>query len=301
MTRWTALGDWGGTRLRLWQRQAEGITARADGRGVLALDRAPLCELRDCLAAWIAQAGNPERIVLCGMAGSELGLRSIAHADCPLDATEWAAHAATLTVDGLAIRIAAGCVGRQPGNGQEDVMRGEETQIFGALRLRPELAEGARAFVLPGTHSKWVTTSMGAITGLRSFMSGELFDLLQASSLFTRAGEPSDEGTHEGFAAGLAEARQGVSLAGGLFHTRVAQLREQRSRGWAAGYLSGLIIGSEVGEMAPLLPPGGVTIIGGAQLAARYQRALDGCGVAAMALDGDDCALAGLEVLDEFA
>ena len=32
-------------------------------------------------------------------------------------------------------------------------MRGEETQVFGALSLL-ELREGL--FVLPGTHSKWV-------------------------------------------------------------------------------------------------------------------------------------------------
>ncbi|WP_164135303.1 2-dehydro-3-deoxygalactonokinase, partial [Stenotrophomonas maltophilia] len=37
--------------------------------------------------------------------------------------------------------------------GVPDVMRGEETQVFGALAAL-SLADGV--FVLPGTHSKWV-------------------------------------------------------------------------------------------------------------------------------------------------
>ena len=41
-----------------------------------------------------------------------------------------------------------------------DVIRGEETQVFGALAAE---ASGTGRFLLPGTHSKWVMADAGHI------------------------------------------------------------------------------------------------------------------------------------------
>ena len=57
-----------------------------------------------------------------------------------------------------------------------DVMRGEETQLLGALAAR--LGHGDGWCVLPGTHSKWVRLQGGAIAEFATFMTGELFALL---------------------------------------------------------------------------------------------------------------------------
>jgi len=40
--------------------------------------------------------------------------------------------------------------------GAPDVMRGEETQLLGALALHPALAQGRHLVCMPGTHTKWV-------------------------------------------------------------------------------------------------------------------------------------------------
>ena len=45
-----------------------------------------------------------------------------------------------------------------------DVMRGEETQVFGALA---QLGATDGRFLLPGTHSKWVRVEAGRIDRLR--------------------------------------------------------------------------------------------------------------------------------------
>jgi len=58
--------------------------------------------------------------------------------------------------------------------GQPDVMRGEETQLLGALAM----GHHSGWFVLPGTHSKWVELASGRILQLRTYMTGELFTLL---------------------------------------------------------------------------------------------------------------------------
>src|SRR5690606_41799070 len=58
-----------------------------------------------------------------------------------------------------------------------DVMRGEDTQIFGAMQLEPALRAGSHLFVLPGTHSKWVGIENGAIARINTALTGELFAL----------------------------------------------------------------------------------------------------------------------------
>ena len=67
-------------------------------------------------------------------------------------------------------------------------MRGEETQILGALRLHPELARGRHVFCLPGTHAKWVVLEDGAVIRFQTALSGELFELLRRHSVLARDG-----------------------------------------------------------------------------------------------------------------
>jgi 2-dehydro-3-deoxygalactonokinase len=70
-------------------------------------------------------------------------------------------------------------------------MRGEETQLFGALHLLgPDAADGC--YVLPGTHSKWVRLHAGRITELRTYMTGELFALLRQHGTLASAMQTAD-------------------------------------------------------------------------------------------------------------
>lgn len=292
------VGDWGTSRLRLFRQEGERTVDRVEGPGVGMLDGlAPAQALRDALAPW-RRDGDPQRIVLCGMAGARIGLAEAPYADCPAGVAEWSTRARHLELDGIPVAIAAGlaCV---RDDGCPDVMRGEETQVFGALRLAPELARGARLLALPGTHGKWVRLDDGRVQSFRTFPSGELYALLRDRSTLTRVSE-DDAGEDEGFADGSARARSGDGLLGGLFHARAAQLRAGRTRGWARGYLSGLVLGHEVREAMHDQPAGTpVTLVGDPGLCARYAALLSDAGHAPALLDGDACASAGLHLLED--
>lgn len=297
---YTVVGDWGTTRLRLFRISGGAVVDRAEGPGIGALAGLPADALRAALAPWRA-IGEPGRILLCGMAGARgIGLAEAPYADCPADAAAWARVARHVAVEGIPIAIAAGLACASDATGP-DVMRGEETQVFGALHLQPALAAGARLFALPGTHSKWVRLRDGGIRDFRTFPTGELYALLREHSTLVRAGD--DDGDEEaGFETGLARARDAGGLLGALFLARSAQLRAGRSRGWALGYLSGLLIGSEIGEAvarghAAVDAP--VVLVGAPALVARYARALQQHGIPTEALDGDACALAGLRLFEE--
>ena len=66
-----------------------------------------------------------------------------------------------------------------------DVMRGEETQIVGALESMPGLRDNS-LLVLPGTHSKWVTVQDGRVVSFTTFLTGELFATLSKHSILGR-------------------------------------------------------------------------------------------------------------------
>lgn len=286
-------GDWGTSRLRLSLFDGDAKLAETDGPGIGALTASPAETLLQALAPWRA---GLERVVLCGMAGSRSGVIEAPYAACPADVSAWAGQAAELTLDGLSVRVAPGLAGAAP-NGAPDVMRGEEAQIFGALALRPDLAEGERWFVLPGTHSKWACVRDGRVLGFQTFLTGELFALLtQRSSLLMGADRSENAADNAlGFGEGLARAQAGLPI-GALFEARSAQLRAGRSGAWAEGYLSGLLVGAEVVEAVRSADTRAVTVIGAASLAERYLPALSAASLVSETLSGEACVLAGLRL-----
>ncbi len=282
------VGDWGASRLRLWRIEHGGASGRREGPGVLATSE-PRRALVAALGDW-----SPERIVLCGMAGARGALHETGYVACPAGMDDWLGQAADFELDGIAVRIAPGvaCRDRQ---GRPDVMRGEETQLFGAMIRDRELSRGQHDVLLPGTHSKWATLEDGRITRFRTFITGELYALLGGSSLLGQGSSQADEEEGEGFAAGLDRASGGSVVTADLFEARAGRLSDGKSAEWARGFVSGLLIGAEAREMAPRGP---LTVIGDEALSRRYARALapvcDHIGFH----PGDECAIAGLRLLD---
>lgn len=277
------IGDWGNTRLRLWRLDNGAVAERREGPGIAQV-KDSAAALMQALANWDAEA-----IVLCGMAGARNGLREASYLPCPADAASWASRAITSELAEGLVTIAPGVMSSQA---NPDVMRGEETQLFGAMALHPALAIGRNCVVLPGTHSKWATLADGRIESFRTFMTGELFDLLRRSSLFAAGGDHAEADVEAGFADGLA--RRGAATST-LFEARSAQLVGDKSAGWARGFVSGVLIGAEIAEMQP---QGAVTIIAEPELAARYSRAFAHQGLDAAILEAEECTIAGLRLLD---
>ena len=136
------------------------------------------------------------------MAGSRQGWAEAPYVACPAGPDELARHLHWIERDRIAL-----VPGLSDAQGDvPDVMRGEEVQIFGAMRLAG-LADGL--FVLPGTHSKWATVRGGKVTGFRTFMTGEVYGLFAQHSILARtldANAPLDEAA---FRRGVARAGDG--------------------------------------------------------------------------------------------
>ena len=171
-------------------------------------------------------------------------------------------------------------------------MRGEETQLAGALALHPGF-DGV--FCLPGTHSKWAQVSAGEVVSFQTFMTGELFALLSSQSVLRHSMGPAGEPDLPAFDAGLSDALSRPDrIAAQLFSLRAQSLLHALPSAAARSRLSGLLIGIELAGAKPYWLGQDVKLIGADALVANYTRALATQGITAQALDATDCTLAGL-------
>ena len=286
-------GDWGTSRLRLYLCEASGnVLARGEGEGASVPDCAG--RFATAVAAWDKAHGQLPA-VLAGMVGSTIGWREVPYLKCPAKPAAIADAALRFEADGRAIAILPGlsCKGK---TGAPDVMRGEETQILGALRLHPNLAKGRHVFCLPGTHAKWVVVGNGAVTQFQTALSGELFELLRRHSVLARDSADVDPQS-AAFALGLdfARANRKTDLLHLLFSTRSRVVTGEMAKSDAGSYLSGLVLGKDIATAMALLEiDGPVQLICTPALAALYGKALATYDVKSAAIDGDRAALAGL-------
>ena len=231
--------------------------------------------------------------VLSGMVGSTIGWREVPYLKCPAMPSAIAAAALRFEAGDRGIAILPGltCRGK---TGAPDVMRGEETQILGALRLHPNLAKGRHIFCLPGTHAKWVAVIDGAVTQFQTALSGELFELLRRHSVLARDSGDVDA-QNPAFMLGLDFARQKADLLHLLFSVRSRVVTGEMAKSDAASYLSGLVLGKDIATTMALFQfDGPVQLICTPALAALYGKALSAYDVKSAVIDGDRAALAGL-------
>jgi 2-dehydro-3-deoxygalactonokinase len=124
--------DWGTTNLRAYRFDGNGavIERRSSPRGAATLSREDYAEvLVETVGDWSDGATTP--IVLAGMVGSRNGWREAPYLPCPVDP-------AGLASAGLRVETPIGAAVIVPGvsvtaaDAIPSVMRGEETQLFGA-------------------------------------------------------------------------------------------------------------------------------------------------------------------------
>ena len=270
--------DWGTSSLRGARLDAQGaaLDERASLQGILNVPPGGFeAVFQATFGDWM---DSPDTLCLIsGMAGSRQGWREASYCPCPSGASDIAAALCWVVPGRVAIVPGLSC----ERDGAPDVMRGEETQIFGALDM---LGLADALFVLPGTHSKWAEVRGGRVERFSTAMTGEIYALLRHHSILART-LPSEDGPLNGaeFDAGVQRALRSTSLLQTAFTVRTLALFERSTPEALASYLSGLVIGEELRAQGPLSGRR-VHVIGNDTLTQRYQRALARAGVEGVAV-----------------
>ncbi|WP_419908906.1 2-dehydro-3-deoxygalactonokinase [Hoeflea sp.] len=268
--------DWGTSSLRAFLIGSEGevLDSVCSGQGIMHVeDRNFDAVFQGLIRPWAKLKDLP--VIASGMITSRNGWVETPYVKVPSGAEDLA-HALVPfeTKDGVTVRFVTGMTTEH--GGAPDVMRGEETQIVGASAM----GMGDGVFVMPGTHSKWITVSGGRIEDYATFMTGEVFGALRSHTILgtLMVNAPfNEDGFQQGVEAGLAS---GANLLHELFHVRTLPLFGRISEEMVADYLSGMLIGAEIrAANKEQAKNGTVTIVGRDDLADRYGIALDVAGL----------------------
>ena len=277
--------DWGTTSFRAFRIARDGTIRdrRTALRGLLNVpDNRFADTLREEIGPWLAVGEG--HVLLSGMIGSRQGWKEAPYASCPAGIPEVAAALVEIEFDWGQVKLVPG-LSTTDEAGVAEVMRGEETQVFGVL----EAMGGSGLACLPGTHSKWVRVEGGRIIGFTTHMTGEAFGALRGHTIL---GRMMREGPADGapFDAGVGRSGDSGGLLHHIFGARSLVLAGRLAETDAAAYLSGILIGHEVRAALAARRGEVVHVIGAPDLTMLYARAISAQGGYAERHDGEAAA-----------
>ena len=285
--------DWGTSSFRLWlmNRAGDVLAESRSQEGMMAAARTGFpTVLQSHLDAVSAADHLP--VVICGMAGARQGWVEAGYIDTPAPLASLLQRAIPVPGQPRDIRILPGIAQRHPK--APDVMRGEETQLLGALD-----ADGEAVVCMPGTHSKWATVRGGTVERFTTFMTGELFSAISRETILSLAVADADEAVDtQAFKSAVVAAFETPAFAANLlFQARSGQLLFGGTPASARERISGTLIGLELA--AGLASDGarrGITLVASGSLGELYRLAFDTLSVAVQPIDSEDACRRGLAI-----
>jgi 2-dehydro-3-deoxygalactonokinase len=284
--------DWGTSNFRL--RLVDGKIRREvktdEGTATLAAaggDRPAAFKavLKAGLKALKASASLP--VVISGMASSTIGWKELPYAKVPF---AFDGRNAVWSSIEPRVHLISGL------RTDTEILRGEETEAIGLVSMLGREMPFEAVFVLPGTHSKHLDVNPGGIAGFRTFMTGELFDVLSRQSVLRHSTDPAAPVDKAAFLEGVEESTK-RPITGALFRVRTRQVLDGKAAPSNTSFLSGLLIGSELGTLRG--SDVAIVLAAGKSLRASYSAAADvlGLGPRLRAVDSDGLSVLGQTVL----
>jgi len=210
------------------------------------------------------------QVVISGMASSSIGFADLPYQPLPIstDGTDMQSKTFKATDDFKhEVLLLSGV------KSDDDVMRGEETQLIGCIKPDMDKYDGEQLFVHPGTHSKHITVKDKHITAFKTFMTGEFFKLLSTQSILHEnvAEDAAFKKDSRSFASGVRDSLN-ANLLHAAFRVRTNDLFKKLTKKDNCLYLSGLLIGYELQELKHSKAK--IYLASGASLADQYALAL---------------------------
>ena len=240
--------DWGSTRFRGWLIDPNGIEIDKIDKefGILKINHSQYLDVFEKeLGSWIKQHGSIP-IIAAGMIGSRHGWMETPYLNCPTGLEQLAQNLSYLKINSklinspLSMAIVPGIQYFE--NGIPDVMRGEETQIAG-LELSQQQVD---LCILPGTHSKWVFTNKGKIESFTTFMTGEIFSIIQKNSILNRLMVGNSFNKDEFITGCNQSLNSSFGFLKEVFSARTMAIFDKVNPKGIHSYLSGIVIGNEI-------------------------------------------------------
>ncbi len=287
--------DWGTTSFRLWLMSRNGEVL-AERRSTEGMTTAMQTGFGEVLSSHLSAIAAPEAapVIICGMAGARQGWVEAGYVDVPAKLSAVLEGATRVVGQTRDVRILPGLA--QRAKDAPDVMRGEETQLLGALSHHHRT--GRQRVCMPGTHSKWVRVEDLAVTAFSTFMTGEMFDVISKHSILSHALAEADRvnGDLAAFRDAVTQSVKTPQMTTSrLFTLRSGQLLHGLSATDAKARLSGTLIGLEIaGALDGKRNDDAIILVASGALGQLYAAAFDALSIDFTTIDADDAVRLGL-------
>ena len=180
-------------------------------------------------------------MIISGMASSSIGITELSYGDVPFPISVDNLQVTKIPADTKfthEILLVSGL------KTTDDVMRGEETMLAGC-----EINDdNEQLIIFPGTHSKHAIVKDKTLVDFKTYMTGEMFELLAAKSILSKSVAKNEHHQNNVFERGVKEGACG-NLLNTMFHVRTNYLFKALTPEENYHYLSGLLIGCELKEV----------------------------------------------------
>ncbi|HEV8286508.1 MAG TPA: 2-dehydro-3-deoxygalactonokinase [Chitinophagaceae bacterium] len=207
-------------------------------------------------------------LIISGMASSSIGIMELPYKEFP-----FSADGSDLTIDVIeSIRDFPKVIIISGGKTIDDAVRGEETQLAGCFQDD----DGEQIFIFPGTHSKHIIVKQSKAIKVKTYMTGEFFELLSKKSILSDSVEEGtglqDAENRKAFEKGVNDIH--LNLLHSSFLVRTNHLFNKFTKKENYYYLSGLLIGTEIKELINQ-EYARITLVSSARLTPYYETAVN--------------------------
>lgn len=296
---WAAI-DWGATSYKAFlMKKASLVDSKTGNLGVLQVqDRAFEAALKEMIGPWLSAHGEEFPIILSGQVSGRQGWVEAPYVRTPCSNSEILQGLVKVPTNQLKNVLVVPGILHSEGEYPE-VLRGEETSIVGAIKDQ-SITDGW--ILMSGEHSKLVRVAEQSITQLTTYITGELYRILDQQSSLCRSVGVEQKVSSIDFMTGVRTALKSGCLSKVLFSVSTRRLVNQIEAEHVTSYLSGLLVGHEFRDIKAM-GLDDIVLVGSGQLMEFYQLAFDELSIKSTLIDTERAYLCGaqmiLESLDE--
>ena len=265
--KWIAV-DWGTTSFRAYLMVNNDVLENVETNDGMKFVQNQHFEetLVSLIEPWLERKHKIE-ILASGMVGSKQGWIEAPYQKTPCNLNNIEFISPFVRDDRFSVKIFSGI----SQSNKPDVMRGEETQIAGFLYDNQNFNG---SICLPGTHSKWVQIENGNIINFKTFMTGELFEIISKNSILIHTVTSKKILKSELIKAVNEIFIKPEIFGNALFQLRADDLINSRGSDIYKSKLSGYLLGLELLGSMEFWEKKDIVLIGNADLVKMYEYVL---------------------------
>ncbi len=288
MSRWIAV-DWGTSFFRAYLIEDELVSDKIETSDGMKFIQQNDFEKKfiSLIEKWLIK-GQVVEVLASGMLGARQGWMEAPYEKTPCNLNNINYVSPLVNDDRFSLKIFSGVSQINP----PDVMRGEETQVAGFFYQNLNFNGSV---CLPGTHSKWIKVKNGLIEHFKTYMSGELFEVIKKNTVLTHSlmSEKIDKKEFLNSANKIFQNPEYLTSA--LFQIRADDLINSRGPEIYNSRLSGYLLGIELLGAREYWEKRDIALIGGEKVMELYASLLEDKVLTLKKFSAEDMVLEGLK------